>query len=94
MNREHLPSAFDKLSFDVIFKRLKDRLIVKQAIFSGLLAEVACERRRISGCRLSLPKITVTAGNTSAFAGYSGSKDIQMIIDLFTDTAAILILLI
>ena len=38
---------------------------------------VACERRRISGCRFSLLE-PVTAGNTSAFAGYvtSGQEDI------------------
>ena len=40
------------------------RSTVKQA-----LCLLACESRRISGCRLSPPK-QATAGNTSAFAGY------------------------
>ena len=33
--------------------------------------ELACERRRISGCRLLFSAEPVTAGNTSAFAGYT-----------------------
>ena len=49
------------------------------------MPQVACERRRLSGCRDSLRRkmretMISTAGNTSAFAGYASSSEDDKII--------------